>query len=403
MSLPVLRLKAKEDKRLRQGHVWIYSNEIDTKATPLKQFEAGEQVIVETQQGKALGVAYVNPNSLICARLLSRRAKPFGRGQLLQKLEQALALRNACFEKPFYRWVYGESDGLPGLVIDRFGDYIVVQISTAGMETMKPQIQAAITRVEGLNLKGLLWKNDGKMRVQEGLDEYVEVAEGVGEGAVPEFVRAEENNTLFDVPVYDGQKTGWFYDHRLNRERINRLVKGKRVLDICSYAGGWGVQAAAAGAEEVICVDISGQALDWVAHNAEINGVADKVTCLQGDAFKAMEQLADDMQRFDVVILDPPAFIPKKKDIGPGERAYEKLNTMGMRLLGQEGFLVSASCSMHLAENRLVSMLQKAARHLDRHLQIIERGSQGPDHPVHPAIPETRYIKSLLCHVTLNQ
>jgi len=207
----------------------------------------------------------------------------------------------------------------------------------------------------------------------------------------------------FDVPVYDGQKTGWFYDHRLNRERINRLVKGKRVLDICSYAGGWGVQAATAGASEVVCVDISAQALDWVAHNAEINGVADKVVCLQGDAFKAMEQLTTEMQKFDVVILDPPAFIPKKKDIGPGERAYEKLNQMGMRLLGQEGFLVSASCSMHLAEHRLVDMLQKAGRHLDRSVQIIERGSQGPDHPVHPAIVETRYIKSLLCRVALSQ
>ena len=377
MTLPVLKLKPKEDKRLRQGHVWIYSNEVDTKATPLKNFTSGEQVIVENNQGKALGVAYINPSSLICARMLSRRAKPFGRGQLQQKLEQALALRDACFEKPFYRWVYGESDGLPGLVVDRFGDYVVVQISTAGMEAMKPQILGAITRVEGLNLKGLLWKNDGKMRVQEGLEEYVEAAETVGDGSVPEFVRIEENGTQFDVPVFDGQKTGWFYDHRLNRERINRLVKGKRVLDICSYAGGWGVQAATAGAEEVVC--------------------------LQGDAFKAMEQLADEMQRFDVVILDPPAFIPKKKDIGPGERAYEKLNTMGMRLLGQEGFLVAASCSMHLAENRLVTMLQKAGRHLDRQVQIIERGSQGPDHPVHPSIPETRYIKSLLCHVALNQ
>ena len=397
MSLPILRLRAKEDKRIRQGHLWVYSNEIDTKATPLKEFEAGQQVILESAQGKALGVAFVNPNSLICARLVSRRPKLFGRGQILQKIEQALALREACFDHPHYRLVYGESDGLPGLVIDRFGDYFVAQISSAGMEQLKSQIQGAMTRL--FDVKGLLWKNDGKMRTQEGLDEYVEVA--IGE--VPKFVPMIENNTKFEVPVWDGQKTGWFYDHRLNRERINRHVKGKRVLDICSYAGGWGVEAAVAGAEHVTCVDVSKQALDWVKNNAQLNGVEDRMTCLQGDAFKVMEKLTEDLQQFDVVILDPPAFIPKRKDIPAGERAYQKLNQLGMRLLGADGFLLSASCSMHLSESSLEKMLVQAARHLNRHVQIIERGGQGPDHPVHPAIVETRYIKSLMCRVAFNQ
>lgn len=397
MSLPVLRLRTKEDKRLRQGHVWVYSNEVDTKATPLKGFASGEQVIIESAQGKALGVGYINPNSLICARLLSRQAKLFGRGQIMARIEQALALREACFDQPCYRLVYGESDGLPGLVIDRFGDVFVAQISTAGMEAMKPQIQGALTRL--FEVKGLLWKNDGKMRVQEGLEEYVEVA--IGE--VPNMVPMIENQTQFEVPVWDGQKTGWFYDHRLNRERINRHVKGKRVLDICSYAGGWGVQAATAGAEHVTCVDVSQQALDWVMNNAKLNGVEDNVTCIKGDAFKVMEQLIEDLQQFDVVILDPPAFIPKRKDIGAGERAYQKLNQLGMRLLGAEGFLLSASCSMHLSETSLERMLMQAGRHLNRHVQIIERGGQGPDHPVHPAIPETRYIKSLMCRVALSQ
>jgi 23S rRNA (cytosine1962-C5)-methyltransferase len=384
MTLPILRLRAKEDKRLRQGHIWIYSNEVDTKATPLKSFTSGEQVVVQSAQGKNLGVAYINPNSLICARLLSRRPKLFGRGQIMQKIEMALALREACFDQPYYRLVYGDSDGLPGLVIDRFGDYFVAQISTAGMEAMKSQIQAALTRI--FDVKGLLWKNDGKMRVQEGLEEYVEVAEG----EVPKMVPMIEN------------QTGWFYDHRLNRERINRHVKGKRVLDICSYAGGWGVQAATAGAEHVTCVDVSKQALDWVENNAKLNGVENSVSCIQGDAFSVMEKLIEEGQMFDVVILDPPAFIPKRKDIAAGERAYQKLNQLGMRLLGADGFLLSASCSMHLSDSSLENMLMQAGRHLDRHVQIIERGSQGPDHPVHPAIVETRYIKSLMCRVAFN-
>jgi len=397
MTLPVLRLKAKEDKRLRQGHLWIYSNEVDTKATPLKSFTPGEQVLVESSQGKGLGVAYVNPNSLICARLLSRRPKLFDREQMTQKIEQALALREACFEEPYYRLVYGDSDGLPGLVVDRFGDYLVVQISTAGMEAMKSQILASLTGVF-TGSKGILWKNDGKMRLQEGLEEYVEVAFG----DVPEFLPAIENGTRFDVPVWKGQKTGWFYDHRLNRERILRHVKGKRVLDMFSYIGGWGVQAANSGAAQVTCVDASGQALDWVTRNAELNAVQGNVECIQGDAFKVLEKLIEEQQRFDVIILDPPAFIPKRKDINAGERAYQKLNQLGMRLLANDGLLVSASCSMHLSESSLDRILCQAGRQLDRHVQIIERGSQGPDHPVHPGIPETRYIKSVMCRVAYN-
>ncbi len=397
MTLSVLRLKPKEDKRLRQGHLWIYSNEVDTKATPLKSFTPGEQVLVESNQGKALGVAYVNPNSLICARLLSRRPKPFGHGQMMQKIKQALALRETCFDEPYYRLVYGDSDGLPGLVVDRFGDYLVVQISTAGMEAMKNQILASLTGVFE-NAKGILWKNDGKMRQQEGLEEYVEVAMG----EVPEFLPAIENGTRFDVPVWKGQKTGWFYDHRLNRERIIRHVNGKRVLDMFSYIGGWGVQAANSGASHVTCVDASKQALDWVMQNAELNDVQDKMECIKGDAFKVMEKLIEEQQQFDVIILDPPAFIPKRKDINAGERAYQKLNQLGMRLLANEGLLVSASCSMHLSESSLDRILCQAGRHLDRHVQIIERGSQGPDHPVHPGIAETRYIKSVMCRVAYN-
>lgn len=396
MTLPELRLKPKEDKRLRQGHLWIYSNEVDTKATPLKSFSAGQQVLLKSSQGKSLGVAYVNPNSLICARLLTRSSKAFGQNQMAQKITQALALREACFDEPYYRLVYGDSDGLPGLVIDRFNEYLVVQISTAGMEALKDQILAALLDV--FDSKGILWKNDGKMRVQEGLTEYVEVAHG----DVPEFLPLIENGTRFEVPVWKGQKTGWFYDHRLNRERICRHVEGKRVLDICSYIGGWGVQAANSGATHVTCVDASKQALDWVQQNAALNNVQDNVECIQGDAFLVMEKLIEEQQKFDVVILDPPAFIPKRKDINAGERAYQKMNQLGMRLLGSEGILLSASCSMHLSESSLDRILCQTGRTLDRHVQVIERGSQGPDHPVHPGISETRYIKSLMCRVAFN-
>lgn len=218
-----LRLNAGADKRLRGGHHWIYSNEVNTKVSPLKQFAAGEQVVVESSNGKALGLAYVNPNTLICARLFSRTVKtPLDSSLLVHRLNIALSLRKACFDKPCYRLVFGDSDGLSGLVIDRYFDIFVVQISTAGMELMKNEIVAAIEKV--FKPQGILFRNDGKMRQMEGLESYVETAYG----EVPDLVPFEENGVSFVAPVRQGQKTGWFYDHRLNRARMQQHVAGKR-------------------------------------------------------------------------------------------------------------------------------------------------------------------------------
>ncbi|MDW7746288.1 class I SAM-dependent rRNA methyltransferase, partial [Halomonas sp.] len=214
-------------------------------------------------------------------------------------------------------------------------------------------------------------------------------------GELPDRVLMEENGVRFVAPVLDGQKTGWFFDHRVNRAWLNGLVAGKRVLDLFSYVGGWGVQAAANGAREVLCVDASGPALERVAENAALNGLHEQVAVGEGDAFEVLAALKAEGEEFDVVILDPPAFIRKRKDIPNGERAYGKLNREAMRLLGRDGLLLSASCSMHLAPERLVDVVRGAVRHQDRQGQILFQGHQGPDHPVHPAIPETSYLKAL--------
>ncbi len=394
MTLPSLRLKANADRRLRAGHLWVYSNEVDVRATPLQGFAAGDQAVLEAASGKPLGIVGVSPNNLICARLLSRDAKhPLDKALLVHRLNVALSLRERLFDRPFYRLVYGEADGLPGLVIDRFGDILSVQLATATMERCKDAVLEALQQV--LNPAGVLWKNDGQARAAEGLESYVEVASG----EVPEWVALEENGVRFEAPLHAGQKTGWFYDHRMNRARLAPYVKGGRVLDLFSYIGGWGVQAAAFGAVDVMCVDASGLALDGVERSAALNGVADKVATVEGDVFAALKELKATGERFDVVIADPPAFIKRKKDIKNGEIAYRRLNEQAMRLLNKDGILVSASCSMHLAEDNLQQILQSAARHLDRNLQRLERGGQGPDHPVHPAIAETCYIKSLTCRV----
>lgn len=392
--LNTVKLKHQADRRLRAGHLWIYSNEVDVAQTPLKNFQPGEQVLVESASGKVLGLAYINPHNLICGRLFSRNQRyPLDKSLLVHRMNIALGLRQAMTDKPFYRLVYGDSDFLPGLVVDRFGDVVVVQTATAGMERIKEAIVEALLQV--VKPTGILFKNDARIRRAEELPDYVEVAYG----EVPERVAIEENGVKFAVPVYAGQKTGWFYDHRASRARLADYVSGKSVLDAFSYIGGWGVQAACFGAEMVTCLDSSEFALDMVEHNAALNGVRGRVGTLQGSAFDAMKMLVDEGQRFDLVVMDPPAFIPKRKDIKSGEQAYRRVNELALRLLNRNGVLVSASCSMHLGRDRLTDILRASARHLDRELQILEQGGQCFDHPVHPAIPETDYLKAVFARV----
>lgn len=391
-SLPKLVLKSQADRRLKRGHVWIYSNEVETS---LKDFSAGQQVLVCNHQGKPMGIAMVSPNSLICGRLINRDIEqPLSKSLLVHRIKQALALRQMYYPKPFYRLVFGDSDLLPGLVVDRFGEYLVVQTSTAGMELHINDVVEALQQC--LKPTAILLRNDHSARHHENLPELVEAI-----GSVPEVVELEENGVRFLAPIVTGQKTGWFYDHRDNRALLQKLAPGKRVLDVFSYIGGWGVQAAAAGASEVMCVDSSAQALEMVGENAHLNGVDDRVNCIQGKALDAMKHLIASAEQFDIVVLDPPAFIKRKKDQRAGESAYRHINELGMRLLGKDGILVSASCSMHLEKDTLVDLIRGAGRHLDRHTQILHQGGQGADHPVHPAIVETDYLKAFFARVYL--
>ena len=393
MNLPPLRLRKNEDRRLRAGHLWVFSNEVDVSATPLTAFEPGEQVEVQDARGAPLGVGYVNPRSLIAARLVSRdRDDRLDAALLRRRLTRALNLRELLFPRPYYRAVFGESDGLPGLVVDRFGDRLVAQVGTAGMERVKGEIVDALRDV--FDPTGILFRNDASGRALEGLDAYQETAHG----DVPDLLPLEENGVRFEAPVA-GQKTGWFYDHRMNRARLAAYVRGRTVLDVFSYVGGWGVQAAAAGAEAVLCVDASAAALEQARRNAALNGVEGRVETERGDAFDVLRALAAQGRRFDVVVLDPPAFIKRKKDQKAGEEAYRRVNQLAMEVLRADGVLVSASCSYHMPEDALQDAMLRAARRQGRALQVVERGHQGPDHPVHPAIPETAYLKAFFGRV----
>jgi len=388
--IPELRLKRGEDRRLTAGHLWIFSNEVDTDATPLTAFAPGDPVRVVSDRDRFLGYAYVNPRSLICARIVGRDVEhPISKSLLVHRLQVALSLRRRLYEQPYYRLVYGESDELPGLVIDRYGEVCVAQIGTAGMERLKPEIVAALEKV--IHPAALLWKNDSGTRELEGLPAYVETAFGT----VPETVTLTENGVHFSVPLAQGQKTGWFFDQALNRATLLKYVPGARVLDVFSYLGAWGIAAARHGATDVTCVESSPQAIEWLQANASANGI--KLDVRRGDAFEVLEALHAARERYDVVVLDPPAFIKRRKDAPKGQAAYRRLNQLGLQLLSRDGMLVSCSCSYHLAGEELLAAIQKAARHVNRFVQVLESGGQAPDHPVHPAIPETRYLKAYFC------
>ncbi|HUS25511.1 MAG TPA: class I SAM-dependent rRNA methyltransferase [Candidatus Binatia bacterium] len=391
MSLFELRLKPREERRLRAGHLWVYSNEVDTAHRPLTGLAPGTLCRITDSRGKPLGLGYVNPHALLCARLLTGNANATpGPEWFARRIAAALALRERLYPTPFYRLVFGESDGLPGLVVDRYGDVAVVQIATAGMENLKAEMLQGLQSV--LKPRGILLRNDSGARKAEGLPEYVEAV-----GDVPDEVVLDESGVAFAAPIRTGQKTGWFYDQHDNRDRLARHVRGRSVLDVFSYVGGWAVRALKAGATSAACIDSSAPALALAAANARRNGV--ELETIGDKALDALRGLRDAARKFDVVVVDPPALVKKKKDLEAGIGHYSALNRAAMELLMPDGVLVSCSCSHHLDAEQLQRILLREARNGGRRLQILEQGGQGADHPVHPAIPETRYLKAFFCRV----
>ena len=395
MQRPTLFLRKHEERRLRKGHLWIFSNEIDVRRSPLDTFRPGDLVNVIGADGKPLGSAYINPHTLICARLLSGATDLNLDARFFRaRLTAAQTLRERLFDRPFYRLVYGESDGLPGVVVDRFGDVLAVQITTAGIERHKEALLDAL--IEQFRPEAIVLKNDNSQRQLEGLA----LENTVVYGTMPETLIIEENNARFVIDILKGQKTGWFYDHRDSRTRCARLSTGRTLLDLFCYSGAWGIPAASAGAEAVTCVDASEAALALAADNARLNRVETKLNFIKSDVFEFLKLAAQEKRRYDIIVLDPPALIKRKKDFKAGLEAYRRLNQLALHLLEPQGILVSASCSHHLSRDNLHELLRASARRCDRHLMFIAGGGQGPDHPIHPSITETEYLKTFFCAVT---
>lgn len=391
-----IRLKKGEDRRIRTGHPWIFSNEVDTATTPLKSFSSGEEVIVQAADGSLLGAAYVNPHSLIVGRLFSRDPHIHLNVDFFkQKISSSLDLRSKLFSQPYYRLVFSEADGLPGLIIDRFADDFVMQVNTAGMEQKKEMIAEALLSLLP-STHTILLRNDSSIRLQEQLELYIKPLYG----APPEEILLQENELRFAVPLWKGQKTGWFYDHRMNRARLRNYARDQTVLDVFSYLGSWGIQAANWGARHVDCIEASAFACEFIVRNAKLNSVAKKVNTICEDAFVAMKNLHQTNKTYDIIILDPPAFVKKNKDRKEGLIAYQRLNESGLKLLNAGGILISSSCSMHVSMEDLTKILMRSAYRSQNQIQILERGHQGADHPIHIAIPETDYLKTIIVRKT---
>jgi 23S rRNA (cytosine1962-C5)-methyltransferase len=375
-------------KRAEGGHPWIYSNEIAMEAAT-KALPPGGLVTVRKPDGKGLGVATFNAHPLVSARLLSRDAtQKIDRIFLTRTLRRALALREKLFAEPSYRLVHAEADGLPGLVVDRFGTALVCQFNTAGMALLEADVLAALDEL--LRPEIVVLRNDSSARLAEGLPSEVRVAKGTVDGPI-EFV---ENGARFRADLLGGQKTGWFFDQRANRRFMSALARDGHVLDLYTFAGGFAVQAALAGAREVIGIDRSESALALAKEAASLNGVAARCTFRRAEAFAEMERLAQEDERFDVVIADPPAFIKAKKDVGAGLRGYRKLAHLAGALVAKGGFLFLASCSHNAELSAFAEAVRRGLADTGRNARILRTSGADADHPVHPALPESAYLKA---------
>jgi 23S rRNA (cytosine1962-C5)-methyltransferase len=387
---PEVHLLPGQDKRLRAGHPWVFSNEIRMDAAA-KALPPGEVVALVAAERKALALALFNPHSLIAARVLTRNpATRIDAAFIARRLARALRLRERLYDAPFYRLVHAEADGLPGLVVDRFGDAVVCQLNAAGMARLEGEILEALDAT--LAPRVVVLRNDSPVRELEGLETEVRIAKGTLDGPVA----LVENGLTFQADLLEGQKTGWYYDQRDNRAFAARLAKGLSVLDLYSYSAGFGLAAAAAGATSVLAIDRSQLGLDLALASAAKAGLEGRLEVDRADVFGALDRLATERRRFGLVIADPPAFVKSRKDLKPGLRGYRKLARAAATVVGDEGFLAIACCSHNVPADAFAEEVRRGVRDAGRGGRILRLAGAGPDHPSHPALPETSYLKCLV-------
>ena len=394
MSEPhVVRLKPQHDKRVAAGHPWVFSNEIDGD---VRAIPPGGAVDVFDSKGKFLGRGYGNAASLIAVRILSRRRKEDidHPSFYADRLREAAQLRADVYPgRASCRLVFSEADDLPGLIVDRYGDVLAVQINTLGMEVRKPALETALREVFGASAAVL--RNDAAVRGLEGLPQNREV----WFGEPPEEVEIDEHGVRFLVPLLGGQKTGHFFDQADNKRAAATLCRGRSVLDVYANSGGWALHALKAGATHAVTVDSDAGNQQRTLRNALLNGVADRIEAIAAEGKKTLQGFVATGRRFGAVVLDPPAFAKQRKAAGMALKGYREINALGMMLIDHGGYLFTSSCSWHVMEDRFLDELHHAAREAGRVLRLVHRGEQASDHPVLPHVPETRYLKSFTFRV----
>jgi len=387
-SLPISRRAA---ARVAGGHPWVFANEI---RAPLGELTPGEVVRVADPGGRVLGIGYVNPRSLIAVRVLTRDDRPLDSRFFRERLKAAEALRRRVRPAATaYRLCHAEGDDLPGLVVDRYDDVYVVASHTAGVDRLVPQIVEALAGT--FEPRGILVKSDSTDRRLEGVDPVIEVVHG----EVPAEHTIEIDGVRFVLDLRRGQKTGFFFDHADNRRWLAAHSRGARVLDVFCYVGAWALACAHAGAKSVYGIDGSADAVAWATRSAEASGLAALARFEKGDAFGTLGRLGDEEELFDIVVVDPPAFVKSKKKLDEGMRGYREINRLAMAVVAAGGILATSSCSRHVDHQAFVGVLQAAADDAKRSARILAVGRQGPDHPVPLKLPEAGYLDCVFLEV----
>lgn len=387
MLIPKIYLKSGRDQRVLLGHLWVFSNEIERIEGTA---EPGAIIDIHSHRKHFLGRGFFNPHSLIAARILTRRDQVIDVRFFSKRIEKAKHVREFLFPgETAYRLIFGESDFMPGLVIDRFENCFVIQSYCLGMDLLTPTILDALK--SHFKVDCIVRKNDSSIRELENLPKQVEVIEGQMESPMQISQRFGTETLRFYADPLEGQKTGFYFDQRENRERLAVYAPGKKVLDCFSHGGAFGVYAAKSGASEVISVDSGLNAAALIEKNSALNGV--NATAIREDVFVMFERFRLEKRKFDIIILDPPAFAKSKKNLFGALRKYEKLNAMAISLLDTGGVLFSCSCSHHVGRGEFIQMLNAAADSQNRAARLLEIRGASRDHPVLPSMPETEYLK----------
>lgn len=385
----ILNLKKKCDYRLLNGHQWVFSNELES----IPKLSPGETVEIISANGYNFGKAFYNPNSLISCRLLNT-FDDINLEFFINRISDAYKNRKILFQgEEIYRLVFGESDFLPGLVIDKYCDYFSIQILSAGMEKNKELIFSALKSIFP-NLKGIILKNFSKLRELEGLEQY----EKVEFGEIPDELITFENKIKLNIKLIDSQKTGYFLDQKINRSFISTISKNKTVLDLFCNQGAFALNSAIGGAKNVTGVDISETAINQSNINKELNNLTN-CDFIKFDVSDYLRMAIEQNKKWDLIILDPPAFTKSKKDLKNAMIGYSKINRMALKCIQKDGFLATGSCSQHLSEEDFLFLIRKEAEKLKLQLKLVFRGNQSPDHPILLSMPETNYLKFFVFQV----